>query len=65
MQATPAQAPTRPTATDTAGYPSHASGHDAGPTVAEAGTVIQLGNQNADYYDGDEWRTVSTRDLAL
>jgi hypothetical protein len=31
----------------------------------DPGTVVHLGNQNADYYDGDEWRTVSTRDLAL
>jgi hypothetical protein len=22
-------------------------------------------DQTADYYDGDQWRTISTRDLAL
>ena len=31
----------------------------------DPGTVVHLGNQYADYYDGHEWRTVSTRDLAL
>jgi hypothetical protein len=33
--------------------------------VAESGTVVHLANQSADYYDGDNWRAVSTRELAL
>jgi hypothetical protein len=32
---------------------------------ADAGTVVHLGNQHADYFDGHEWRTVSKRELAL
>lgn len=31
----------------------------------DPGTVVHLGNQRADYYDGDQWWTVSTHDLAL
>jgi hypothetical protein len=32
---------------------------------ADAGTIVHLGDQTADYYDGHEWRTISTRELAL
>jgi hypothetical protein len=31
----------------------------------DPGTYIRLDDQTVDYYDGDEWRTVSTRELAL
>ena len=31
----------------------------------DPGTYIRLDEQTADYYDGNEWRTVNTRDLAL
>jgi hypothetical protein len=31
----------------------------------DTGTVIHRDNHTADYYDGHEWRTVKTRDLAL
>jgi hypothetical protein len=30
----------------------------------EPGTFMYLDRETADYYDGNEWRTVSTRDLA-
>jgi hypothetical protein len=33
--------------------------------MAEPGTIIHLDDQTADYYDGDEWRALSARELAL
>ena len=31
----------------------------------DLGTIIYTDNDTADYYDGNEWKTVSRRDLAL
>jgi hypothetical protein len=33
--------------------------------TADPGTVVFLGGGTADYYDGTEWKTVNTRQLAL